>query len=199
MRHIIRPIVAVLAVSLCLGCTPTETQQSSREVSVLKIIKPNYIPEFSKIINDFIEINTDIQIKFVDASSATGDRHQLYVSALSGQDDSIDIYWINDEWIKEFAQKNYIAPLDKLVTLDNSRYVIDAQERFSYDDSLYALPIGLDMDFLFYRSDYIQTLPYNWESIINICRTSESDIPIKLSLENDDSLDMIFNIINYDL
>lgn len=83
-----------------------------RLLLVLKVIKPNYISDFTQNIAEFNEANPDIQVKFIDAPTSTEKRHQLYVSALSGKDSSIDIYWINDEWTKEFAEQKYIKALD---------------------------------------------------------------------------------------
>lgn len=120
----------------------------------------------------------------------------LYVSALSGKDSSIDIYWINDEWTKEFAEQKYIKALDGEILLDNSRYIIDAQERFSVNDSFYAMPVGMDTDVIFYRSDKIHNVPETWDGIINLCRNSDfMDIPIKLGLTTSDIQDMMYNII----
>lgn len=136
---------------------------------ILKVIKPNYISDFTQNIAEFNEANPDIQVKFIDAPTSTEKRHQLYVSALSGKDSSIDIYWINDEWTKEFAEQKYIKALDGEILLDNSRYIIDAQERFSVNDSFYAMPVGMDTDVIFYRSDKIHNVPETWDGIINLC------------------------------
>lgn len=128
-------LLASVMLSMCSGCTVEKTVESAQAVTVLKVIKPNYISDFTQNIAEFNEANPDIQVKFIDAPTSTEKRHQLYVSALSGKDSSIDIYWINDEWTKEFAEQKYIKALDGEILLDNSRYIIDAQERFSVNDS----------------------------------------------------------------
>ena len=47
-----------------------------------------------------------------------------------------------DEWTKEFAEQKYIKALDGEILLDNSRYIIDAQERFSVNDSFLCYACG---------------------------------------------------------
>lgn len=188
-------ISSALVVAMCSGCSSAIPEASSHEVSVIKIIKPNYIPEFSRVVNEFNEANGDIQIKFVDAPAATGERHRFYVSALSGSDNSIDIYWINDEWTAEFAEKGYICSISNDISVDNSRYIVDAQQRFSYNDELYALPVGVDMDCVFYRTDLIDSPPQNWNDVMMISRQPEYNAGVKMYIESEDSSDMIHNII----
>lgn len=187
-------LIAIAMTSVCSGCTEYD-EVKSEEVSVLKIIKPNNIPDFSEIVASFNEANTDIQVTFVDAPSSTDERHNFYVSALSGKDKTIDIYWMNDAWIEEFAQKNYLIPIEDDITIDNSRYIVDAEKQFSYNDSLYALPVGTDMDAIFYRSDKISELPDNWNGIIDLCRRSDFGVSRNLGLEQFDTVDMINDIV----
>ena len=187
-------LIAIAMISVCSGCTEYD-EVKSEEVSVLKIIKPNNIPDFSEIVASFNEANTDIQVTFVDAPSSTDERHNFYVSALSGKDKTIDIYWMNDAWIEEFAQKNYLIPIEDDITIDNSRYIVDAERQFSYNDSLYALPVGTDMDAIFYRSDKISELPDNWNGIIDLCRRSDFGVSRNLGLEQFDTVDMINDIV----
>ncbi len=194
MKYIKYLGIAAAMVTLCTGCASSVAEVSSHEVSVIKIIKPSNIPEFSKIVNDFNEVNSDIQVKFVDAPVSTDERHQLYVSALSGSDASVDIYWINDEWTEEFAREEYIIPLDDEISVDNSKYIVDARDMFSGNGSLYALPIGLDMDFIFYRRDLMEQAPADWDGIMAQCRRTDKTVPLGLCLENSDAEDIVCNL-----
>ena len=85
-------LLASVMLSMCSGCTVEKTVESAQAVTVLKVIKPNYISDFTQNIAEFNEANPDIQVKFIDAPTSTEKRHQLYVSALSGKDSSIDIF-----------------------------------------------------------------------------------------------------------
>lgn len=195
-KKFIQLIIAAIVTAFCMGCSGGPPEEiSAREVSVIKIIKPNYIPEFSRIVSEFTETNNDIQIKFVDAPLSTGERHQLYVSALSGRDESIDLYWINDEWTEEFAREGYILPIDGEIPVDSSSYIIDAKEMFSSEKGLYALPVGLDMDFIFFRRDAMRQSPQDWDGIMNECRRTDSEFPLSLCVENLDAQDMIYNVV----
>ena len=187
--------VAAALTALCTGCASPVTEVSSHEVSVIKLIKPSNIPEFSRIVDEFNEVNSDIQVKFVDAPLPMDERHQLYVSALSGRDASVDIYWMNDEWIDEFVREGYITALDDEISVDNSKYVVDAQDMFSRDGRLYALPIGLDMDFIFYRSDLMARAPVGWDGIMAECRRTDKNVPLGVCLESSDAEDILHNVL----
>ncbi|MDY3031045.1 MAG: extracellular solute-binding protein [Clostridia bacterium] len=186
--------VFVFVAALTGGCSPAQEEISSQEVSVIKIIKPEHIPEFTNIITAFNEENTDIQVRFVDAPLASGQRHQMYISALDGKDSSIDIYWINDEWTQEFVEEGYIVPLENGFKTPQEKYIVDASSMFSYDGRLYALPIGLDMNYIFRRSDIIGKLSGDWYGITSECSKASNGI-IPVSAENSDTQDMLFNII----
>ena len=75
-------LLASVMLSMCSGCTVEKTVESAQAVTVLKVIKPNYISDFTQNIAEFNEANPDIQVKFIDAPTSTEKRHQLYVSAL---------------------------------------------------------------------------------------------------------------------
>ena len=77
MKYIKHIGLLAITAALCAGCSSPVEKVSSHEVSVIKIIKPSNIPEFSRIVNDFNEINSDIQVKFVDAPFSTDKRHPL--------------------------------------------------------------------------------------------------------------------------
>lgn len=187
-------ILSILAAAvICTGCANNVLPQNSHEPTVLKLSRPKHIPEFSKIVSDFNEYNSDIQIKFADAPSVTEERHQLYVSTLSGRDASVDIYWLNDEWIEEFAQKGYILPIDNEINPDDSRYIVDAKDWFSFDKKLYALPVGVDMDYVFYREDLIGKSPTNWDDVMAAVRSGSASA--RLCLESSDTQDMAYNLI----
>ena len=62
-------MLASVMLSMCSGCTVEKTVESAQAVTVLKVIKPNYISDFTQNIAEFNEANPDIQVKFIDASA----------------------------------------------------------------------------------------------------------------------------------
>ena len=190
--RIMAPVAA--AALICAGCSPGETEVSSQEVSVIKIIKPNYISEFTNSVRAFCEANADVQVSFVDAPTTTGGRHDLYVSALSGGDETADIYLINDEWTEEFAQNGYIMPLENEISVDSGRYITDAETMLSYSNELYALPIGIDTDFVFCRNDLLDDTPSDWTEAVEKARSFGADTAMRFCIETGDAKDMLYNI-----
>ena len=57
------------------------------------------------------------------------------------------------------------------------------------------MPVGMDTDVIFYRSDKIHNVPETWDGIINLCHNSDFGLPIKLGLTTSDIQDMMYNII----
>ena len=59
-------LLASVMLSMCSGYTVEKTVESAQAVTVLKVIKPNYISDFTQNIAEFNEANPDIQVKFID-------------------------------------------------------------------------------------------------------------------------------------
>ena len=78
-------LLASVMLSMCSGCTVEKTVESAQAVTVLKVIKPNYISDFTQNIAEFNESKPRYSSKIIDAPTSTEKRHQLYVSALSGK------------------------------------------------------------------------------------------------------------------
>lgn len=180
--------VLILLIS---GCSGTEPVQEEQTVTMIRMMKPENIQDFTSIVKSFNEDNKDIQIKFVDAPSTTERRHSLYVSSLAGKDASIDIFWLNDEWIREFAAEGYLESLD---INQEAAYMADADERFSVDGIKYAAPIGLDADMLYYKNDIITAPPGDWNEIMRMSEQDAEENICMLSIESNDMYDIIYNI-----
>lgn len=195
MKRVISFLICI-AVILCLaGCEKPDAEREDAEVAVIKIMMPENIIGFREALDWFLENNPDIQVKIIDAPSETLARYSLYVSAMSGRDSSVDIYWLNDEWIREFAGFGYISPLPDGTEMDHSQYIVDIGDHFEYDGRLYALPIGVDMDQIYYRSDLLDSAPANWEEVAEIAGRERADIPYGICIEFKDGADMAYNII----
>ena len=165
MRKIIGSFLLFAAAAALCGCSGQPAAQQSDNVTIVKLMKPENIPDFYDVLSGFSEEHPDIRVKFTDAPCKTLERHGLYVSAMEGRDSSVDIYWLNDEWIDEFAKYEYIKPFDDDFEIAHDGYIIDTKSRFEYDGRLYALPIGLDTDVLFYRNDIISQPPKRWTQL----------------------------------
>ncbi|MDD6484530.1 MAG: extracellular solute-binding protein [Clostridiales bacterium] len=185
-------LCAAAVLSLC-ACGGETVSEESPDVTIVKIMKPENIPDFYDALTTFSDSNPDIRVKFVDAPMGTLERHGLYVSAMSGKDPSVDIYWLNDEWISEFAGCGYIMPFDLEFGIEHSQNIIDTKKCFEYEGRLFAMPVGVDMDLLYYRTDLISTPPPDWSSAVNTAHSfGETG---GLNIDCRDSADMIYDII----
>ena len=189
MRKFIFFAAVCMALAALSGCAGKTEAVESDDVTIVKIMKPGSIRDFGNVLSEFSEENPDIRVKFVDAPTGTLERHALYVSAMSGRDSSVDIYWLNDEWISEFARYGYINPLDDTFNAEHEKNIIDTKKCFEYENRLYALPVGIDTDILYYRNDELPNLPEKWD------KPDESGFE-GICAENRDGADMIYNIVS---
>ena len=186
MKKIICLVLLSAAAAVVTGCGGKNEAVENSGVTIVKIMKPGSISDFYDVLSDFTEENPDIRVKFVDAPTGTLERHGLYVSAMAERDSSVDIYWLNDEWTDEFAKYGYIRPFESDFEISHEQNITDTQNAFEYENRLYAMPIGVDTDILYYRNDTVASPPQDWNIPIN-----ENSISINCR----DSADMIYNII----
>nr|QGT50939.1 sugar ABC transporter substrate-binding protein [uncultured Firmicutes bacterium] len=147
---------------------------SADEHTTIAVAKPKNLPGLAQIISNFEQAHPDISVKTVDVSSKSDDRHNVYVSALSGKDSAVDLYWMDDTWVEEFAKYGYLLPLDGYIALEKEKYVPQAVDKFTAQQQLYCMPVALDMSFLYYRKDLIDEIPVTWE---DICRLTKEMLP----------------------
>jgi multiple sugar transport system substrate-binding protein len=78
-----------------------------------------------------------------------------------------DVFHVSGSSIGELAEASYIEPLDNYVSqwADWSNYPDAVRGGVTYKDSVWAIPYGLDMRWLYYRKDVLQKagLPADWQ------------------------------------
>ena len=75
---------------------------------------------------------------------------------LSLQDPAVDVYRVDVPWVPEFAEPGWLLPLDgRLATPADETFLPGALQGGRYRGELYALPISLKGNMLFFRKDLL--------------------------------------------
>ena len=200
-----RPLMLLLLLTFCISVLCSckhrgDSVVSADEYTTIAMAKPKNLPGFARIISNFEQEHPGIRVKTVDVSSKPDDRHNVYVSALSGKDSAVDLYWMDDTWLEEFAGYGYLLPLDGYITLEREKYVPQAIEKFTVQQKLYCVPVALDMSFLYYRKDLISEVPSTWEDICRMTKEMQSGLPeINYGIDVCDEVgdEMVFRLIEF--
>jgi multiple sugar transport system substrate-binding protein len=81
--------------------------------------------------------------------------HDIWARYLALGDPSIDVYIIDEPWIEEFAFAGWIRPLDELAPWARADLHPAGLRSGLFRDHLYAVPMELSGNALFYRSDWL--------------------------------------------
>ena len=126
-------------------------------------LKPKYVEQAAaavKAANSGADVKIDLQ--------KVGD-DDYYTKLLLALDSGTgpDVFHVGGSSIGELAEASYIEPLDEYVKNwpDWSQYPDAVKSGVTYKGSVWAIPYGLDMRWLYYRNDVLQKagLPSDWQ------------------------------------
>lgn len=193
MKKLIAFISCIVLFLAASSCSYQQISETGSDRTVIRMAMPKNVEDIKSLINAFETENPTVKIEKVDMPRSSAERHSLYVSAMSSGDSSIDLYWLDDGWIEEFVRYKYLEPLSDRIRLDESIYITDSYDVFSCGGQLYALPLAIDIDFIFYRKDIIKETPSEWTDIHKFI--DSGDGILGFCMNNEISEDMIYDII----
>jgi multiple sugar transport system substrate-binding protein len=153
-----------------LGCS-----EQKKEFTIWIGGAPNEIAFWEEVINEF-EGSSGIFVQLVRQPTYTDQRRQALVISLEAQQPNPDLFLMDVVWIKQFVESGWLQPLDELI--EESNFPIDIffkkiiEQVNKHNDTLYALPVFLDVALLYYRSDLLkkygyQNPPETWNQLVD--------------------------------
>lgn len=117
----------------------------------------------------FEKKHPNIEIKFQEMPSDSGEQHDQYVTAFSAKSSEIDVFDADVIWPAEFAQANYALELDRFIEKDNidmDAYFQGTVEAGKFKGKQWAMPKFTDAGVLFYRTDIVEDPPETWDELV---------------------------------
>lgn len=196
MRKKYSSIFLIFILLFLSGCQSTNTNVNDPEgVVTISVAKPKHLAGFDQIVDEFENLHPDIRVNIIEMPKSLSERHSVYISALSGKDSYIDIYWMEDFWMNEFIDCGYLLNLNSYMKFDTNQYMEKAVDKFSQTGQMYALPFALDVGFLYYRKDLIHEIPKTWNDVFSYIKNRNSSNMEGIALEDSPSEEMFFNIM----
>lgn len=115
-----------------------------------------------KVIDLFNERNkSSIRVETINLSFdkfSTNERKELLARYLRSKNNRIDIFSVDQIWVPRFVR--WGISLNSLIDSSEVNKIIpNALTTCYYDDSLYAVPLYIDISVMFYRDDLLRKLP----------------------------------------
>lgn len=91
-------------------------------------------------------------------------REQL-TRRLGAGDESIDMINLDVIWTAEFAKAGWIIDVTKRMKPIEDQYIPASIDSVTFEDKMWALPVGMNSALLYYRTDLVKTPPKSWEDV----------------------------------
>lgn len=144
---------------------------SSKKVTLVWAHGVDQTGSSAKIVKAFNASHPNIQVKERIMPSSSDTQHQQYVTMLNAKSSEVDLMDLDVVWPAEFAQAQYVLPLDRFIQKDNydlSQYNQGAISAAQFNGKTWALPRFIDVALLFYRKDLVKNPPKTWDQLIQM-------------------------------
>jgi multiple sugar transport system substrate-binding protein len=125
----------------------------------------------------------DIQVVLNVMPYEGGPWHDTYVAWFQGEDPSMDLIGVSNYWLPEFAQADWLLPLDGKISTDVISHLNPAfVEAFSYKGQIMGLgPWWGGIGGLYYRKDLLEKYnlqpPKTYDDVVNAVKTIQAGEP----------------------
>ncbi|WP_025730411.1 ABC transporter substrate-binding protein [Heyndrickxia ginsengihumi] len=171
----------VVSLSLLLGACSSQTsgdskkssdaKSGSKPVTIVYAKGKDVTKGTEKMIEAFEKSHPNIKIKYREMPNDSNQQHDAYVTALNAKSSEIDVFDLDVVWPAEFAQADYLLPLDRFIQRDHidlSEYNKGALAASQYNGKQWALPKFIDAGLLYYRKDLVKPseVPKTWDDLL---------------------------------
>ncbi|HEU5140088.1 MAG TPA: ABC transporter substrate-binding protein [Bacillales bacterium] len=158
--------------------TEEDTSGSKEKVTLVWAHGKDESGETEKIIKEFEKKYPNINVKNRNLPNNSGKQHDLYVTQLSAKSSDIDVFNLDVVWPAEFAQAEYVLPLDRFIQqsgFDLSKFNQGALSAAQFKGKQWALPLFTDVGMLFYRKDIVKQAPETWDELIEMAKKHKGE------------------------
>ena len=144
--------IPALATAVALTAMPAFSAEL-----VLSIGSRGYGPAVDRNLARYEEMHPDVSIEWNKVSDVPGETRKLYVTSLTAQSPTPDIFAVDVIWAGEFAQRGWLEPLNGLLDEETiGAFNPSLLAASTVDDKVHALPLYADGIHFFYRSDLLE-------------------------------------------
>ena len=163
--------IPALATAVALTAMPAFSAEL-----VLSIGSRGYGPAVDRNLARYEEMHPDVSIEWNKVSDVPGETRKLYVTSLTAQSPTPDIFAVDVIWAGEFAQRGWLEPLNGLLDEETiGAFNPSLLAASTVDDKVHALPLYADGIHFFYRSDLLEKygldVPQTWEDVVAASNT----------------------------
>jgi multiple sugar transport system substrate-binding protein len=167
------PLLAPLLAAALLGCGET-----ARDGPVEVTFPISALGAESEVVRRqlgrFMAENPGIRVLQRETPDAADQRHQLFVQWLNAGASDPDILSLDVIWTPEFAAAGWILPLDRFGP-DTAAFFSATIAANRWRDTLFALPLFVDVGMLYWRTDLMRRPPQSFDDLRRLALEARKD------------------------
>ncbi len=123
------------------------------------------------LLREFEAAHPRVRVRSEALPWASDDQHQFYVINLEGKSPGLDVMMLDVIWVPEFARAGWLLDLDARVSrAELAPFFPSAVEAATWSHRVWALPLNMNVGFLFYRADLLAKYglapPATWDELV---------------------------------
>ena len=182
----------VFLILACSGCgIKNHTKDEEDFVSITVAVRKGEKTLWEGMVEDFYLENPKINVNFIEIGSEF-EQYRLLTSALSTGESAFDVMEIEDVWVEEFIDSEYVYPLNKELNLEKGD-ISFAKTAFSREGVQYGVPFQMDIGMI------LASKQYEWDgSLYSLKVNDKSDEAVSAdSAEKNDIISTLMELIKY--
>ncbi|PKG22984.1 ABC transporter substrate-binding protein [Niallia nealsonii] len=182
-------LAVAMSLTLALGaCSSKDSETSTTSSSTGKDEKVTIVYSrgkdqtkgTEKMVEAFEKSHPNIDVEFKEMPNDSGQQHDAYITSLNAKSDEIDVFDMDVVWPAEFAQADYVMPLDRFIQqdgIDLNEYNQGALAAAQFNGKQWALPKFIDAGLLYYRTDLVkeEEVPKTWDELIAAAKAKKGE------------------------
>jgi trehalose/maltose transport system substrate-binding protein len=171
MKYLIFIILLVISISLFQCSNP------KKEFTIWIGGAPEEVDFWAQLIKKY-EKQTGYSVQLIRQPTYTDQRRQSLEISLEAKQPNPDLFLMDVVWINQFIQSGWLQSLTPYIKKNNFstdvffQRVLNSVDKFN--NSLYALPVFLDVGLLYYRKDLLEKYgfdgpPQTWNELVKQC------------------------------
>lgn len=183
---------AVLGLSACGA--PEEAEEAEAFSTLTVAVRTGERSSLQNVVSGFEEENPNIQLKLIELGAGR-EQYRLISAAMSTEEYLFDVVEIEDVWVDDFVDKQYILPLSEELQPDDT-YLPYVTDGFCRDSRAYAVPFHMDVGMLFSLREYQWDGEFSTITQINQDAGDEEGVTIRDEGE-EESICSLMELISY--
>ncbi|GAA4428696.1 ABC transporter substrate-binding protein [Georgenia halophila] len=147
------------------GALGPEALDEAGEAEITWCAQKDSSGQFTAVLEAFNSdpANEGVTLSLLEFPASTDEWRNQFIQRQQAESPECDIFGSDVVWTAELAQRGFIRDLTPYVESRADEFIPSTLETAAYDGSYWAVPLGTNVAFLYYRTDHLDSAPRTWQ------------------------------------